>query len=232
LSIGKATKRLQDSIFQYNRRNIDEAKEGFLDVLTEDPTNPEANYYLGLIYAGNNDDQKAVIHLKAVVDSDAYFLFTQQCRMILAWVYYKNREFSRAEQELLTVLEGNTRTVQIYAALSAVLYKQDRREEALIYAERAYEMDPMNINSKNTYGYLLCDLNENIAQGLEMLREVIRIKPDNPAYLDSLGWAYYKKGDLGGALASLKRAITIDPENEDIQDHYKTVAEEQKGTRQ
>ena len=84
-------------------------------------------------------------------------------------------------------------------------------------------MDQFNINAKNTYGYILCDYDINIAKGLEILREVIRLKPDNPSYLDSLGWAYYKSGDLQASLKNLERALEISKDRPEIKSHMDTV---------
>jgi cytochrome c-type biogenesis protein CcmH/NrfG len=56
-----------------------------------------------------------------------------------------------------------------------------------------------------------------------MLREVVRVNPTNAAYIDSLGWAYYKKGDIKAAIASLKRALSMSNGNEEIKEHYDIV---------
>jgi tetratricopeptide (TPR) repeat protein len=214
---------LKEAIYHFGRKSVEDSKTIFHDVLEEDPTNPEANYYLGLIYTKETNFQKAVIHLKSVVDLGANFLFTQQCRMILGFIYFKNKEFERAEHEFLQVLDSKINLLQVYAALAAVYYYLPDKEKSMHYAEKAYKMDQFNLNAKNTYGFILCDYGIDIPKGLEMLREVIRIKPDNPAYLDSLGWAYYKKGDVKAAISSLKRAMDISEDYSDIKEHYDIV---------
>jgi tetratricopeptide (TPR) repeat protein len=202
-------KLLKEAIFQFSRKNLNDSRKMFNKVLDHDAANPEANYYLGLIYSKEENFQKAVLHLKAVVDLGANFLFTQQCRMILGYIYFKNKEFERAEYEFLEVLNSKINLIQVYAALAAVYYYLPNPDKSMQFAEKAYNMDQFNLNAKNTYGYILCDYGIDITKGLEMLREVIRIKPDNPAYLDSLGWAYYKKGDLKAAIRSLRKAIDL-----------------------
>ena len=79
------------------------------------------------------------------------------------------------------------------------------------------------MNAKNTYAFLLCEYNIDVEKGLEMIREVIRIKPNNPAYLDTLGWAYYKKGDKKAAIASLKKALEDVNDYPEIEDHLKII---------
>ena len=69
----------------------------------------------------------------------------------------------------------------------------------------------------------MCDLGKDPKKGVEILREVVRLKPDNPAYLDSLGWAYYKNGDVKAGIASLRMALDRSKAPE-IQDHYDKMA--------
>ena len=223
IDVKNINKILQKAILQFNRKKTKSSKELFYKVLEKDPTNPEANYYLGLAYSKEQNWQKAVVHLKAVVDMSVNFLYTQQCRMVLGYIYFNNKEYKRAEREFLEVLKSKVNIVQVYAALAAIKYYLDEKEEAIKYAERACDVDSYNLNAKNTYGYFLCDFEIDIPKGLEMIREVVRIKPNNPAYLDSLGWAYYKKGDIKAAFTSLKKAIEISKNNPEITQHFEMI---------
>ncbi len=215
---------LQKAILHFNRKKLDSSKELFFKVLEKDPTNPEANYYLGLMYSKEKNWKKAVVHLKSVIDLGINFLYTQQCRMILGYIYFNNKEYKRAELEFLEVLKSKVKIVQVYAALAAIKYYLNEKEEAIKYAEKACDIDSYNLNAKNTYGYFLCDLDVDIFKGLEMLREVVRIKPNNPAYLDSLGWAYYKNGDRKAAIMSLKKAVEISKNDPEISEHLDKIA--------
>ena len=221
--IERLTKNLDEGIVQFNRKDAKKAKELFYKVLDDDPTNPEANYYLGLMYSKDQDWKKAVLHLKAVVDLGVNFLYTQQCRMILGYIYSKNKEFARAEYEFLEVLKAKFNIVQVYAALAAIKHYLGEKDEAIKYAEKACDVDSFNLNAKNTYGFFLCDYGIDVPKGLEMLREVVRVKPNNPAYLDSLGWAYHKKGDKKAAMASLSKAIELSKDNVEIKAHLDEV---------
>lgn len=214
---------LKEAIIQYNRKNIEDAKLLFSQVLDSDPVNPEANYYLGLIYSKEENYKKAVIYLKTVVDLEVNFLFTQQCRMILGYIYFKNQEYRRAEYEFLEVKKSNLEIISVYAALAAIYYKLQEKEKSFKFAEKAYNLDPYNLNAKNTFGYLLCEYDIDIQKSIEVLKEVIRIKPENPAYLDSLGWAYYKKGDIKASINYLKKALEISNNHAEIREHYDIV---------
>lgn len=224
-------KLLKEAIFSYNRKNFDEAKILFYEVVEKDPTNPEANYYLGLMFSKEENYKKAVLHLKNVVDLGTNFLFTTQCRMILGYIFFKNKDFQRSEYEFKQVLDSGLNVIQVYAALAAVYYQLDDKQKALFYAEKAYSMDQYNLNAKNTYAFFLSDFNIDVSKSLDIIREVVRVKPNNPAYLDSLGWAYYKKGDLKASVMSLKKALEIKSDYQDVADHYDVVVGKNKSIR-
>ncbi len=223
------SKKLNEAINLFNRRKNLEAEQAFLQVLKKDPNNPEANYYLGLTYTKENLYPKAVYHLKAVIDLNVNFLFTQQCRMILGYIYYKSGSYSEACDFFLLVLDSKMEVLQASSAISAVYYNMGDRENALHYAEKAYNMDKYNFNARNTYGFLLCDYEIDIQKGFDILKELVRLKPNNPAYLDSLGWAYYKKGDIKEAMSHLELAIKNGKNNcIEAREHIKIIAKKHK----
>ncbi|MCM8780784.1 MAG: hypothetical protein NC908_02535, partial [Candidatus Omnitrophica bacterium] len=42
-----------------------------------------------------------------------------------------------------------------------------------------------------------------------MIRKALEIEPNNGAYIDSLGWFYFKKGRYEEALRELKKAVSF-----------------------
>ena len=64
----------------------------------------------------------------------------------------------------------------------------------------------------------------DIMRGLRLCRKAVDARPQNPAYLDSLGWAYYKSGDLIEARTWLRRALELAPKEKEIQKHFKIAS--------
>lgn len=214
---------LKRAIKFYKRLKFEEAQAIFSKILEKDPINPEAHYYLGLIYSKKEEWEKAIIHLKTIIDIGINFIFTNQCRLLLGIIYFNNHEYERAEHVFLEALNHEENKSKIYSALSSVYYYMKEKEKALNYAKKAIEADNYNLSAKNNYGFLLADYNVDILKSIEILREVVRLKPTNPAYLDSLGWAYYKKGDYKAAKASLEEALKYSKGNKEILLHLKKV---------
>ena len=215
-------KTLDKAVLNFNRKNIGQSRILFSKILEKEPTNLEANYYLGLIYSREDDFQKAIFHLKTVIDLNMNFLYKQQCRMVLGFIFFKRKEYERADYEFQEILKSRISIVQVFAALASIKYHLNDRESALEYARKAYDIDSYNLNAKNTYGFLLCEYEIDILKGLKLLREVVRMKPSNFSYLDSLGWGYFKSGDKKTAITNLKKAFNIS-KNREIKIHLDMV---------
>ena len=81
------------------------------------------------------------------------------------------------------------------------------------------EKDPENANAWNYLGYMLIDFDQDVDRGIEYVQKALRIEPNNPAYLDSLGWGYFKKKEFKKALGYLERAVAAMDDDPTIHEH-------------
>lgn len=81
------------------------------------------------------------------------------------------------------------------------------------------ERDPQDANALNSLGYMFADRGERLDEAVALLQRALKIEPDNPSYLDSLGWAYFKQSKLELADPPLTAAAGQQPGNSVIQDH-------------
>ncbi|MDF3020371.1 MAG: hypothetical protein K0Q92_1674 [Steroidobacteraceae bacterium] len=78
---------------------------------------------------------------------------------------------------------------------------------------------PDDASLLNALGYSLADRNQKLPRAEALIRKALLSSPDNPAFLDSLGWVRFRRGDLAGALPHLERAYRIYPDPE-IASHW------------
>lgn len=125
-----------------------------------------------------------------------------------------NRSYERAEKQ-----SGGEQK----AVLSAVLYQRgllysntlQQNAKAIADFRRFVSLNPGHANGMNALGYtLLSGSSAEIEEGFKWIQEAHRLEPDSPQILDSLGWAYFKKGDPAAALPHLQAAYDkeADPE--------------------
>jgi len=90
-------------------------------------------------------------------------------------------------------------------------------------AERALRdllaKDPLDANALNSLGYLLADHGQRLDEAVDLVQRALKIEPANPAFLDSLGWAYFQQGKLDLADAPLTQAADRMPSSSTINEH-------------
>ena len=63
-----------------------------------------------------------------------------------------------------------------------------------------------------------------MVESVSLIQRALELDPDNGAFVDSLGWAYYKLGRLDEALLELQRAVElVEKEDPTIREHLGDV---------
>ncbi len=62
----------------------------------------------------------------------------------------------------------------------------------------------------NYLGYLLAEHGVRLSYARELIERALKESPNNPAYLDSYGWVFYRLGEFDKALEQLKKAVELD----------------------
>ena len=85
--------------------------------------------------------------------------------------------------------------------------------------KKALALSPEESLVLNYLGYSWVDQGRNLKQAMEYIRKAVKLKPDDGYYVDSLGWAYYRLGNLPAAVENLERAVELKPDDPIINDH-------------
>lgn len=86
--------------------------------------------------------------------------------------------------------------------------------ESIKVFERLLKMRPGDGNIQNALGYTLADRKRQLARAESLIREAVAQRPDSAAFIDSLGWVRFRRGDKVGALPLLERAWWLSREAE------------------
>ncbi len=79
---------------------------------------------------------------------------------------------------------------------------------------RVIELEPENAAALNALGYTLTDQTDRHEEALELIRKALAIKPDEAAFIDSLGWVQYRLQNYEESLVHLRRALDLFPNDE------------------
>jgi tetratricopeptide (TPR) repeat protein len=80
--------------------------------------------------------------------------------------------------------------------------------------------DPLHAPTLNYLGYMLADRGERIDEAVGYIKRALAADPYNAAYLDSLGWAYFRQNKLDLAEENLSKAAAQRGRDSAVQDHY------------
>jgi tetratricopeptide (TPR) repeat protein len=69
------------------------------------------------------------------------------------------------------------------------------------------KLDPNFAAACNDLAFYLIDQGKDLAEAGELVARALKLEPDNPAFLDSLGWLQYKWGDFNAAADTLRKAV-------------------------
>lgn len=97
-------------------------------------------------------------------------------------------------------------------AQRSIIYEQfGKREKMIADLETALKLTPDNAQIMNNLGYSLLSDSKRLDEGFALLQTAYQINPDDTAVNDSIGWAYYLKGDAESALPYLRYSFENDP---------------------
>ncbi len=107
--------------------------------------------------------------------------------------------------------------------LGSYLDRLGRFEEAELALERTIALDPAHANALNYLGYSLADRDRELERALGLIRRALELDRHNGAYLDSLGWVYYRMGRYAEAVVPLEQAARELPVDPTVLDHLGDV---------
>ena len=122
------------------------------------------------------------------------------------------RAFERALVEA-----GNSQpdllNADFYFDYGAAAEQAGRYVKATELFRKSIELDPGNAaRSYNYLGYMWIERSENLEEAGQLIHRALELEPANGAYIDSLGWLYFKQGKYNEALTELLRAAELLPE--------------------
>jgi tetratricopeptide (TPR) repeat protein len=151
-------------------------------------------------------------------DREVYIALSQMYSRLKRWP--EAEEAINKADQLSTTPEDKRYTTFVKGS---VYERQKKYEEAEAAFKQILANDPNNAMTLNYYGYMLADRGVRLDEALGMIKKAVEIEPANGAYLDSLGWAYYKLGKYDQAEESLSKAIRHTPNDPTVQDHLGDV---------
>jgi tetratricopeptide (TPR) repeat protein len=85
--------------------------------------------------------------------------------------------------------------------------RQKHPEPAEQYFQQSLSLDPDSAMVMNYLGYMWADKGIKLPEALKLIQKAVNLEPANGAFLDSLGWVYFKMGENEAAEDNLRQAV-------------------------
>ncbi|WP_234568092.1 tetratricopeptide repeat protein [Rhodohalobacter sp. 614A] len=113
----------------------------------------------------------------------------------------------------------------IYGTLGDVKQQLDKWQETVDAYERALRLDSENYTAMNNYAYYLSVREENLEKALELATKAVGSDPQNPSFLDTLGWVYFQMENYSQAQNYIQQSIDSGDASAEVFEHMGDVHE-------
>jgi TolB-like protein/Tfp pilus assembly protein PilF len=197
-----------------SRPGIDESIGHFEKAIKIDPTFAPAyvglaNAYdlLGMVLVGGSPGEvrpKVISAARKALELDPELA---EAHVLLAEMEQRQWQWTEAEAEYRRALELSPSNAAAQTGFSGWLICQGRTEEALAWAQRAREHDPLAVSGINIEQVLFAA--RRYDEGIRELRSVLAVRPDDAMALWSLGFELIAKDQPEQAIPFLEKALSV-----------------------
>jgi tetratricopeptide (TPR) repeat protein len=200
-------------------KDLPKALQTGKEALAKYPADPAIRTSHALLLGENGQTDEAVKILRAQLRSDAG---DRDIYLNIAQVYERGRRYKEAEDSAhaAEVLPGQARDNEMVWFLLGAIYERqkffDKAEEEF---KKVLSVNPKNAPVLNYYGYMLGDLGIRLDEAEALVQRALKEDPYNGAYLDSLGWIYFKEGKFSASESTLRKALERERHDATIHSH-------------
>jgi Flp pilus assembly protein TadD len=200
-------------------KDLPKALQAGKDALSKYPADPAIRDSQALLLGENGQTEEAVKILRAQLRGNEG---DRETYLNIAQVYERGRRYKEAEEaaHAAEVLPGQPRDNEmVWFLLGAIYERQKFFDKAEEQFKKVLAVDPKNAPVLNYYGYMLGDLGIRLEEAEALLQRALQEEPYNGAYLDSLGWIYFKQGNYVASEATLRKALEWESHDATIHSH-------------
>jgi tetratricopeptide (TPR) repeat protein len=200
-------------------KDLPKALQTSKEALAKYPADPAIRASHALLLGEDGQTDEAVKILRAQLHGNDG---ERETYLNIAQVYERGRRYKEAEEaaRAAEVLPGQPRDKEMVWFLLGAIYERqkffDKAEEEF---KRVLAVDPKNAPVLNYYGYMLGDLGIRLDEAEDLVQKALKEEPYNGAYLDSLGWIYFKQNKFAESEATLRKAVERESHDATIHSH-------------
>lgn len=149
-------------------------------------------------------------------------------QMMLATYFEGKKDYDRAIASVEKVRDQGEYTEGHDYYLASLYEKVNQFGKARGIVQDILAKNPENAHALNFLGYSLLETGEDLEKAYSLIRKAIELQPNDGYIRDSLGWYYYKTGQIEKALAEIQKAFELVKSDVVITKHLAIIYKEMK----
>ena len=137
----------------------------------------------------------------------------------IANIYQRAKRFPEAQTVAEAIVKQFPNDPGAYFQEGSIYDKLKKYPEAEAAFRKSLEIETDNPAVLNYLGYMLADRGVKLDEALSMIQKAVDQDPTNGAYLDSLGWAYFRLNKLELAEEYLRKALKFASTDATVNEH-------------
>jgi tetratricopeptide (TPR) repeat protein len=143
--------------------------------------------------------------------------------VVLATLYRENDQQGKGRATFDLAVELFPDSDELLFEYGLFLEQVGDRQGVMEKMQQALRLEPRNAAALNYVGYTWADNGENLEQALKYIEQAVALKPEDGFIRDSLGWVYFRLGDIDRAIKELDRALELVDDDPVIYEHLGDV---------
>ncbi len=219
---------LNSALKNISTKDYDAAIAGLKEAESIDSNNPEVLYNLGVCYCRKEDFESAIAYFDKVLNHSMTFIDVLTVIKMLAYCAIMLNNNYQAKEFIRKGLKMFANDTTMLNMLGYCFEKEKKVNKALEVYKKIIEIDGKNSNACNSIAYLIADTNGDLNQALALIRYALKQSPENPAYLDTMGYIQMRRGQTDMAFNYFKKALSRYPDSKEIIAHINQLKKIQK----
>ena len=209
--------RIKIALIQIEKQDFKKAEKELKFVLSNDPKNSLAKYYLGMSYVGQDRLSDATKELLSIDKTDTYYV---KARTFAYFLYKQVNDVSSASRCIGEAYLNNPGNEKLFSYYASTLREQDKLEEGLKVTKDAILVNSRSLTFLYTEGVFLSDLNRE-SEAVESMEKVLAVDPKNAEALNFIAYSLAEREiQLARAEKLILGALAIKPDDFYYRDTY------------
>ena len=196
--------------------NISEATDLGDKLIANFPEEWRGYYSRALVFM-NQSNSKAVLELLLPVSETFNTIFPIQ--YLLGISNNQLKKYVEAEKYFVNALIIKPDSSNVLHSMGILYDEIEQFQKSDKIYLKLISIDSTDAQAFNNYAYSLVERDFELKKALTLAEKAVELEPNNPSYLDTIGWIHFKQNNIKKAKYYIELSLKISEENATVLEH-------------